>query len=144
MTHPNHFFRISKFLLPLLNHPFIPKSAYLDQLKDMPNELEKFILKPLFSFAGKGVIIDIKASDIASISDPENWIIQDKVNYAPCIDTPDGFAKAEIRLFYFWDKATQNYIATLNLCRLSKGKMIGVNYNQTATWVGGSLAYFEK
>ena len=144
VTHPNHFFRISKFLLPLLNHQFIPKSAYLDQLKDMPNELEKYILKPLFSFAGKGVIIDIKASDIASISDPENWIIQDKVNYAPCIDTPDGFAKAEIRLFYFWDKATQKYIATLNLCRLSKGKMIGVNYNQTATWVGGSLAYFEK
>ena len=70
--------------------------------------------------------------------------MQEKVNYAPCIVTPDGFAKAEIRVFYFWDRPTQKYIATLNLCRLSKGKMIGVNYNQTATWVGGSLAYFEK
>ena len=110
----------------------------------MPNELEKYILKPLFSFAGKGVIIDIKASDIASISDPENWIIQDKVNYAPCIDTPDGFAKAEIRLFYFWDESKQQYIATMNLARLSKGIMIGVDYNKNMQWVGGSLAYFEN
>ena len=45
-------------------------------------------------------------------------------------------------LFYFWDEGCQNYIATLNLARLSKGNMIGVQYNNTATWVGGSLGYF--
>jgi hypothetical protein len=144
VTHPNHFFRISKYLLPFLQHDWIPKTEFLDQIKSIPTHLEKYILKPLFSFAGQGVIIDIQASDFTSITDPANWIIQEKVNYAPCIETPDGFAKAEIRLFYFWDEPTQKYIATLNLCRISKGKMIGVNYNQTATWVGGSLAYFEK
>jgi hypothetical protein len=126
-----------KFVLISIN-PFVvtPNST--------ATNLERYILKPLFSFAGKGVIIDIQSSDFVSITDPENWILQEKVNYAPCIETPYGFAKAEIRVFYFWDRPTQKYIATLNLCRLSKGKMIGVNYNQTATWVGGSLAYFEK
>lgn len=144
VTHPNHFFRISKYMLPSLQHDCIPKTQFVDQIQSNPNNLEKYILKPLFSFAGQGVIIDVQSSDFSSITDPANWIMQEKVNYAPCIETPDGFAKAEIRLFYFWDKPTQKYIATLNLCRLSKGKMIGVNYNQTATWVGGSLAYFEK
>jgi hypothetical protein len=144
VTHPNHFFRISKYLLPFLQHDWIPKTQFVDQIESIPHHLENYILKPLFSFAGQGVIIDVQSSDFVSITDPENWIMQEKVTYALCIATPDGFAKAEIRLFYFWDKPTQKYIATLNLCRLSKGKMIGVNYNQTATWVGGSLAYFEK
>ncbi|MGI9138424.1 MAG: hypothetical protein ACR2IM_05230 [Sediminibacterium sp.] len=144
VTHPNHFFRISKYLLPYLNHKYIPKTQFVSELNTYPNHLEKYILKPLFSFAGQGVIIDVEADHFTKINDPDNWILQEKVNYAPCIETPDGFAKAEIRLFYFWDKTNQKYIATLNLCRLSKGKMIGVNYNQTATWVGGSLAYFEK
>jgi hypothetical protein len=144
VTHPNHFFRISKYLLPFLKHDWIPKTEFVDQIESIPHHIENYILKPLFSFAGQGVIIDVQASDFESITDPANWIMQEKVTYAPCVETPDGVAKAEIRLFYFWDKPTQKYIATLNLCRLSKGKMIGVNFNQTATWVGGSLAYFEK
>jgi hypothetical protein len=144
VTHPNHFFRISKYLLPFLKHDWIPKTEFVDQIETIPHHIENYILKPLFSFAGQGVIIDVQASDFESITDPTNWIMQEKVTYAPCVETPDGVAKAEIRLFYFWDKPTQKYIATLNLCRLSKGKMIGVNFNQTATWVGGSLAYFEK
>ena len=144
VTHPNHFFRISKYLLPFLKHDWIPKTEFVDQIESIPHHIENYILKPLFSFAGQGVIIDVQASDFESITDPANWIMQEKVTYAPCVETPDGVAKAEIRLFYFWDKPTQKYIATLNLCRLSKGKMIGVNFNQTATWVGGTLAYFEN
>ena len=144
VTHPNHFFRISKYLLPFLKHDWIPKTEFVDQIESIPHHIENYILKPLFSFAGQGVIIDVQASDFESMTDPANWIMQEKVTYAPCVETPDGVAKAEIRLFYFWDKPTQKYIATLNLCRLSKGKMIGVNFNQTATWVGGTLAYFEN
>ena len=143
VTHPHHFFRISKYLLPFLKHPFIPKTQFVDQLKAIPTALDKYILKPLFSFAGQGVIIDISAEDISNIKDPSGWILQEKVEYANCIETPTGPAKAELRLYYFWDEASQKYIATMNLSRLSKGKMIGVNYNKTATWVGGSLAYFE-
>ena len=143
VTHPHHFFRISKYLLPFLNHANIPRTQYVDQLTEIPTALEKYILKPLFSFAGQGVIIDISAEDISNIKDPSGWILQEKVEYANCIETPTGPAKAELRLYYFWDEAKKEYIATMNLSRLSKGKMIGVNYNKTATWVGGSLAYFE-
>ncbi|MEI6189218.1 MAG: hypothetical protein WCP61_02235 [Chitinophagia bacterium] len=142
VNHPHHFFRISKYLLPFLNHTFIPKTEFLSQIKSIPSDLQNYVLKPLFSFAGQGVIIDIQPDDIEGINDPENWIIQNKVHYAECIETPTGPAKAEIRLFYFWDELNQKYIATLNLARLSKGKMIGVQYNNNANWVGGSLAYF--
>lgn len=144
VTHPNHFFRISKFLLPFLTHTYIPKTQFVNHLSTIPNNLEDFILKPLFSFAGQGVIIDIQKGDIEKIANPEQWILQEKVHYAECIETPNGPAKAEIRLFYFWDERTNTYVATMNLARLSKGKMIGVDYNKTATWVGGSLAYFEQ
>ena len=143
VTHPHHFFRISKFLLPFLKHTNIPHTQFVDQLTEIPTALEKYILKPLFSFAGQGVIIDISPGDIENIKDPSGWILQEKVNYANCIETPTGPAKAELRLFYFWDEEKQQYIATMNLARLSKGKMIGVNYNKNATWVGGSLGYFE-
>ncbi|MEI7589123.1 MAG: hypothetical protein WCJ68_06480 [Chitinophagia bacterium] len=144
VTHPNHFYRISKYLMPFLNHPLIPKTKFVDQLSAIPSSLEQFILKPLFSFAGQGVIIDIQPTDFEKLKDVENWILQQKVPYAECIETPTGPAKAEIRLFYFWDEPTQQYIATMNLARLSKGKMIGVDYNRDATWVGGTLAYFEQ
>jgi hypothetical protein len=131
-------------LLPFLNHPYIPKTQFVDQLTSIPTALDKYILKPLFSFAGQGVIIDIKAGDIENIEDPSGWILQEKVEYANCIETPTEPAKAELRLYYFWDEGKQEYIATMNLARLSKGKMIGVDYNKNKQWVGGSLAYFEK
>ena len=144
VTHPHHFFRISKFLLPFLKHAYIPLTQFVDQLTEIPTALEKYILKPLFSFAGQGVIIDISTGDIENIKDPSGWILQEKVNYANCIETPTGPAKAELRLYYFWDESKQQYIATMNLARLSKGKMIGVDYNKNKQWVGGNLAYFEE
>ena len=102
------------------------------------------MLKPLFSFAGMGVVIDVTGEDIIRIKDPENWILQKKVHYAAVVETMDEPAKAEIRLFYFWKKGWARPIAVHNLSRLSKGKMIGTRYNKDKTWVGGSIAYFEK
>jgi len=144
VTHPHHFFRFSKYSIPFLNGISIPHTQFLHNLKEIPSNLDQYILKPLFSFAGQGVIIDLTKDILSEIKDPQNWIIQEKVHYAPVIETPSGPTKAEIRLFYFWDNTLQKYIATMNLVRLSKGKMVGVNYNKTATWVGGSLAYFES
>lgn len=144
VTHPHHFFRFSKYSLPFLNGESIPKTQFLDKVEQMPKQLDQYILKPLFSFAGQGVIIELTEEIIQGIKDPASWILQEKVEYAPIIDTPTGPTKAEIRLFYFWDDISKKYIATLNLTRLSKGLMIGVNHNKTATWVGGSLAYFES
>ncbi len=143
VSHPNWFYRISKFTLPLINNPYVPKTVYLNELKEIPGDLENYVLKPLFSFAGMGVVIDVTRQDIDDVKDPENWILQRKVKYADVIITPDGPAKAEIRLFYFWKKGWVKPVAVHNLSRLSKGKMIGTRYNKDKTWVGGSVSFFE-
>ncbi len=144
IPHPNWFYRISKFTLPLIDNPYVPPTFYLNQLKSIPADLEHYVLKPLFSFAGMGVIIDVTKEDIDKVTDPENWILQRKVKYADVIETPDIPAKAEIRLFYFWKKEWARPIAVHNLARLSKGKMIGTRYNRDKTWVGSSVAFFER
>ncbi|HEY8661181.1 MAG TPA: hypothetical protein VIL78_19265 [Hanamia sp.] len=142
--HPNWFYRISKFTLPFIDHPYVPETFFLNEVTQLPDDLENFVLKPLFSFAGQGVIIDVIKNDIDEVKDPENWILQRKVKYADVIKTPDVPAKAEIRIFYFWEKGKKRPVAVSNLARLSKGKMIGVRYNMEKEWVGGSVAYFEK
>src|SRR5688572_24772716 len=142
--HPNWFYRISKYTLPLIRHPYVPQTWYLNEVKQIPADLENYVLKPLISFAGQGVVIDVTQADIDKVKDPENWILQRKVKYADVIQTPDVPAKAEIRVFYFWKDGAARPIATNNLSRLSKGKMVGVRYNKDKEWVGGSFCYFEK
>ncbi|MFV0604205.1 MAG: hypothetical protein ACK5NK_00045 [Niabella sp.] len=144
VPHPNWFYRISKYTLPLIKHPNIPETFYLSQLDQIPQNLDEYVLKPLFSFAGQGVVIDVTPADISAVQDPQNLILQRKVTYAPVIKTPDGEAKAEIRLFYFWEDGTPRPLPTNSLARLSKGKMIGVRYNKDKPWTGGSFCLFEQ
>ncbi len=144
VPHPNWFYRISKFTLPFIRNPYVPHTYFLSELKQMPADLENYVLKPLFSFAGMGVVIDVTPQDIEDVKDPENWILQRKVKYADIIKTPDGPAKAEIRLFYFWKEGWPRPKGVHNLARLSKGKMIGTRYNKNKEWVGGNVAFFEK
>jgi hypothetical protein len=144
VPHPNWFYRISKYTLPLIHHPYVPETYFLNEIKELPQQLENYVLKPLFSFAGQGVVIDIKQEDIDNIKDPENWILQKKVKYADVIKTPDEPAKAELRIFYFWKDGWDRPVAVHNLARMSKGKMIGTRYNKDKEWVGGTIAYFEK
>jgi len=143
VPHPNWFYRISKFTLPFIHDPYVPPTYFLNELKQLPADLENFVLKPLFSFAGMGVIIDVTPADIDAVKDPENWILQRKVKYADVIRTPDVPAKAEIRLFFFWKNEWERPVAVHNLARLSKGKMIGTRYNKNKDWVGGNVAFFE-
>lgn len=142
--HPHWFYRISKYTLPFIKSPFVPETHFLSDLHPIPENLEDYVLKPLFSFAGQGVIIDVTKADIDAVTDPHNWILQKKVKYAEAIETPDVPAKAEIRIFYFWPKGAKRPIAVQNLARLSKGKMIGVRYNADKEWVGGTLVFFEQ
>lgn len=144
ITHPNWFYRISKFTMPFLKGDYVPKTQFLHQLKQIPEDLEHYVLKPLFSFAGQGVIIDVKEDDIKSIKDPENWILQEKVNYEPVVQAPDGGVKAEIRLLYLWPDGDDKPTLAINLARLSRGKMIGVRYNKDFDWVGGTIAFFGR
>ncbi|MBO9572175.1 MAG: hypothetical protein J7497_08205, partial [Chitinophagaceae bacterium] len=144
VTHPDWFYRISKYTLPFIQHPFVPETFFLNEIKELPGQLENYVLKPLFSFAGQGVVIDIKPSDIDNVKDPENWILQKKVQYADVIQTPEGPAKTEIRIMYLWKDGAPRPEPVINLARLSKGKMIGTRYNKDKTWVGGSVAFFER
>ena len=143
IPHPNWYYRISKYTLPFLSGKYIPKSFFLHEIKQ-PLPLEKYVLKPLFSYAGTGVLIDVTSDDIDNITDPENWILQEKVNYEPVVSTPEGDVKTEIRLFYFWKKEWKKPLAIHNLARMNKGNMIGTRFNNNDNWVGGTIAYFEK
>jgi len=143
VPHPNWFYKLSKYTLPFIHHPYVPKTYFLNQI-ELPKDLENYVVKPLFSFAGQGVIIDVTKEQIDAINDKENWIIQRKVNYASAIETPGDPAKAEIRIFYFWEPGSERPVAANNLSRLSKGKMIGVRYNKDKEWVGGSFCLFEQ
>jgi hypothetical protein len=144
IPHPNWFYRISKFTLPFIRHPFVPQSFFLHEISRPPSDLENYVLKPLFSFAGQGVVIDVKPSDLDAVKDPENWILQRKVVYAGLIPTPDIPAKVEIRMMYLWKDGEPRPRPAINLARLSKGAMIGVRYNKDKEWVGGSVCFFEK
>jgi hypothetical protein len=144
VPHPNWFYRISKFSLPFIKHPYVPETSFLNVVEKMPTDLQNYVVKPLFSFAGQGVIIDVTAEETEKIKDPENWILQKKVDYAAVVETPGEAAKAEIRLFYFWEEGKDRPIATNNLARLSKGKMVGVRYNKDKDWVGGTFVLFEQ
>ena len=144
ITHPNWFYRISKFTMPFLKGDYVPKTQFLSDVKDIPSDLENYVLKPLFSFAGQGVIIDVTEEDVCKIKDPENWILQQKVNYEPALQSPDGGVKIEIRVLYLWPNGDERPTLAINLGRLSKGKMIGVRYNKDFDWVGGTIAFMRK
>lgn len=136
--HPNWFFKLSKHTIPYLKSKYVPSSFFLNDLEQYPDDLENFILKPLYSFAGSGVKIDITKKDLDKITNRENYILMEKIEYAPLIKTPDEFAKAEIRLMFLWDEQP---LLVNNLLRVSKGKMMGVDYNKNKTWVGASTIY---
>lgn len=143
VTHPNWFYRISKYTMPFLDSQFVPETRFLNQVESIPADLENYVLKPLFSFAGMGVIIDVTEKDINTIADPENWILQRKVIYDPAVESPGGGVKAEIRMMYLWPDGGEPQLC-INLARLSKGKMIGVRYNANFDWVGGTVGFMEE
>ncbi|MFT4205324.1 MAG: hypothetical protein QM610_15575 [Chitinophagaceae bacterium] len=144
VTHPSWFYRISKYTLPFLRHPHIPNTYFLNTFLDPPQDLEDYVLKPLFSFSGCGVVIHPTVEDFYNVDNPEDYILQKRVQYESAIATPDGAAKAEIRLFYIWDGTMARPVATHNLARLTKAEMIGVDFNSDNRWIGGSFAYFKQ
>ena len=145
ITHPNWFFKISKYILPKLQHEFVPKSYFLN---DFPAEenLSEFVLKPLFSFAGSGVNLNPTLADLESIEDRENYILQRKVTYAPLFLDPNGeFSKAEIRLLYIWKEDEERPKLMEHLVRMTKADMVNVDFNKkNAIWIGGTTAFIEK
>ena len=145
ITHPNWFFKISKYILPKLKHEFVPKSYFLPDFPET-EQLENFVLKPLFSFAGSGVNLNPTQEIINKIEDKENYILQRKVTYAPLFEDINGeFSKAEIRLLFAWNAEEENPELLVNLVRMTKAAMVNVDFNKKdAIWIGSSMAFFEK
>lgn len=145
ITHPNWFFKISKYILPKLKHKFVPKSYFLPDFPET-EQLENFVLKPLFSFAGSGVNLNPTQEIINKIEDKENYILQRKVTYAPLFEDINGeFSKAEIRLLFAWNAEDENPELLVNLVRMTKAAMVNVDFNKKdAIWIGSSMAFFEK
>ena len=136
--HPNWFFKVSKHTLPQIKSKFAPRCYNLNELTEYPDDLENYVLKPLYSFAGSGVKIDINKELLDTITDRDNYILQEKVEYMPLIRTPDEFSRAEVRMMFIWlDKP----VLVNNLLRTSKGKMMGVDFNKGKTWVGSNIVY---
>lgn len=145
ITHPNWFFKISKFLLPLLQHQFVPKSYFLHEFPET-EDLKNFVLKPLFSFAGSGVNLNPTKEITDTIEDKQNYILQRKVEYAPIFEDIDGdFSKAEIRLLYIWPENSDRPVLVENLARMTKAAMVNVDFNKKdAIWIGSSNAFFAE
>ncbi len=143
--HPNWFFRISKHTLPLLKSEFVPETHFLSELKSPPADLENWVLKPLYSFSGQGVKVNLTGEDLESIDEPSNFILQRKVEYISGIETaiPNEPAKCEIRMMMLWEPDWEKPVLVNNLIRISKGEMVGVRYNMGKEWVGSSVGFFE-
>ncbi len=135
--HPNWFFRMSKFALPFLKHKAVPAAFFLSELNALPRDFENWVLKPLFSFAGSGVVVGPAGSELERIPAEErhNYILQAKVEYGDLVETPHGHTKAEIRMMYIW---LDDLRPVLTLVRMGRGKMMGVDHNKDMAWVGSS------
>jgi hypothetical protein len=142
--HPNWYFRISKFSLPYLKHPSVPKTWFLDRLEQIPADLENYALKPLYSFAGLGVVIAPTKADLAAIPAERRpyYILQERMHFEPVIETPFGGTKAEVRVMYVW---LEELTPVLTIIRMGRGLMMGVDHNKNMEWVGASAGlYLEE
>jgi hypothetical protein len=140
--HPNWYFRISKFSIPYLKHQSVPKTWFLDQLPEIPADLDNYALKPLYSFAGLGVVIAPKRKDIAAIPADKRpyYILQERMHFEPVIETPFGPTKAEVRVMYVW---LEELLPVLTIIRMGRGLQMGVDHNKNMEWVGASAGLYE-
>ena len=143
--HPNWYFKISKVLLPHLvgTNEAVPDAWLISDIDATKLDLENFVLKPLYSFAGAGVIVGPTLEDIQGISTyaREHWLLQERVHYIEAFTTPDGHGvKAELRVMLGWPEHADHPVALHTLVRLTRGKMVGVDHNRGLDWVGSSCA----
>jgi hypothetical protein len=140
--HPNWYFRMSKFSLPYLHHECVPKTSFLDRVERIPDDLENYVIKPLFSFAGLGVIVNPTKEDLANIPKEKRsqYILQERMQFEPVIETPFGGTKAEVRIMYIW---LDELLPVMTIIRMGRGLMMGVDHNKNMQWVGSSAGFYE-
>ena len=168
--HPNWYFLISKFSVPYLSRPagpsarpdpIVPPAVFLSDFLDGSGRAQlesagvplparspdavysSLLLKPLFSFAGKGIQFDPTHSQLLAIP-PErrgDYLLQQRMSFVPTVETPHGPTQVEIRILYLWPDGEELFPA-LSLVRLGRGRMMGVDHNRNLEWVGASGAFF--
>jgi len=166
--HPNWYFHVSKFSIPFLDHPAVPPAVFLDDwfrssaggsksacgpkesargpkndARDrLPSSRDRLILKPLYSFAGQGILFAPTDDQLAAIPPAQrhHYLLQERVTFEPVIDTPFGPTQAEIRILYVWPDQG-NLTPLISLVRLGRGQMMGVDHNRGQSWVGASAAF---
>ncbi len=167
--HPNWYFLISKFSIPWLSrpgarHPAVPPAVFLDDflagggravLEDAGVPLpagtapgtvyDELLLKPLFSFAGKGILFEPTQAQLEAIPATEQagFLLQQRMRFEPTIETPYGLTQAEMRILYLWPD-DGGLTPALSLVRLGRGRMMGVNHNRDQQWVGATAAFFPE
>jgi hypothetical protein len=132
--HPNWFFRLSKFSLPWLRHPAVPRTVFVDDA--VIDDPSRWVLKPLWSFAGTGVIVGPTREQIDAARG-KGYILQERVDFRPVIDTPHGLTKVEARIMYIGLRAVNVIV------RMGRGAQMGVDHNKGLEWVGASAAFIE-
>lgn len=139
--HPNWYFRMSKFTLPYLRHPLVPYSLRLSD--GIPEDVENYVLKPLFSFAGKGVVLNPTLDHVRSLSEEARrlYLLQERIAYAPCIYTPVGMNTVELRVMLVWLPEWEQPLPVMSLARTGRAAMMGVRYNDMP-WAGSSGCLF--
>jgi hypothetical protein len=139
--HPNWFFRLSKFSLPWFRHQCVPETHFLNKLDGIPEDLDQWVLKPLFSFAGLGVKVGLSHDDIAAIPNDSrgDYILQRRMDFAAPVFTPSGPTKLEVRIMYIRDDTLR---PVTTIIRTGRGKMMGVDFNKNLDWVGASAGLF--
>ena len=143
IAHPNWYYRISKHSLPFIKTAHTSPAFFANEFPST-EEIDDYVLKPLYSFAGLGVEMDPTREKIAALKNPHQWILQKKVEYASFVPTVDGpKSKAELRMMFVWSEKGEPLLLN-NLVRMSQGKMMGVDFNKDKTWVGSSIALHER
>ena len=86
--HPNWFFDSANFRCPFSSTQPHPTPSFSQKLTGSLN-LQDYVLKPLYSFAGSGVVIGPTQRRSRQIPSPERaeYLLQERVNFSPCIET---------------------------------------------------------
>jgi len=143
--HPAWFYAWSKNSLFDLHHPCVPKTLRVSELDTIPDDLSGYVLKPLYSFAGGGVNVEPTPAAVRAIPEEERegWVLQERIEYADAFHTPRGEpVKAELRLMYVRPDDHEHMTLLMTLGRLSRGKMMGVDFNKDLDWTGASVAFW--
>ncbi len=164
--HPNWYFLISKFSVPWLSRgsgsAVVPPAVFLADFlegsgraalesagvplpaKSLDETIYcELLLKPLFSFAGKGIQFEPTQAQLEGIPVPSraDFLLQQRMRFEQTIETPCGMTQAEFRILYVWPDDGE-LTPVLSLVRLGRGKMMGVDHNRNQDWVGASAAFF--